>query len=397
MKASPATRSSRPWRASSARCQPRRRSRSRAASRISSISRTSPSSTIACGAGARISAIRTDVRSRGRSRKRCRGSWPSGLSPATAPRRRQRAADRARHHRPSDRDHAPDASAQVLADCRRPRRPRPAGPDAVRARGAARDHPPRDHGGLGDRGGPPRTTVAARRGPIGDGGVRGNAVGCAAAVLPIARPHAAAGDRAGAPARCRAHPVWFVDRRRPRRQSVRHTGRHTPRVPDVAVDRPDAVREGDRGPSLRALDGRRDAGAAGAGRRGVTSLIAASSGSCSSGSNGRCAWIEEQLAADNPGAIAPPPPGSTVEDAEDFAEPLRLCATARCARPATSSSPTAGSPIRFGAWPPSGSRSYGSTSVRKRIATRRRWTRSRVTSASAATRRGPRSGGSTSF
>jgi phosphoenolpyruvate carboxylase len=41
-------------------------------------------------------------------------------------------------------------------------------------------------------------------------------------------------------------------------------------------------------------------------------------------------WIEEQLAGDNSTAIASPPPGSTVDDAEAFAEPLRLCYRSLC-------------------------------------------------------------------
>ena len=40
--------------------------------------------------------------------------------------------------------------------------------------------------------------------------------------------------------------------------------------------------------------------------------------------------IEERLAADNPGAVAAPPPGSTIEGVEDFAEPLRLCYRSLC-------------------------------------------------------------------
>ena len=60
-----------------------------------------------------------------------------------------------------------------------------------RARDARRDDAARDHRGVGDRGGPARAPVAARRGPLGSGRVRRNALGRAPALLPLARPHAA--------------------------------------------------------------------------------------------------------------------------------------------------------------------------------------------------------------
>ena len=69
-------------------------------------------------------------------------------------------------------------------------------------------------------------------------------------------------------ARGRADPVRLVDRRRSRRQPVRHAGSHAQRLPDGALDGPVALREGDRAAALRAVDVGRHAGTAVARRRG---------------------------------------------------------------------------------------------------------------------------------
>ena len=113
-------------------------------------------------------------RSRRRSRRRCRGSSrrlsPDALYAAVF------ACDRARHHRPPDRDHAPDAPAQVHGDCDGARRARPAGSHRRRRETLIERCGARSRR-VGNRGSAPRAPVAARRGAIGDGGVRGNALG----------------------------------------------------------------------------------------------------------------------------------------------------------------------------------------------------------------------------
>ena len=136
-----------------------------------------------------------------------------------------------------------------------------------RARRAHRHAAPRDCRRLGDRGGAARAPVSARRGPIRAGGVRGNALGRAAAVPARARSHAGARDRPRPAARRRADPVRILDRRGSRRKPVGDAGRDPPRVPDGAMDGADVVREGNRSPALRPLDDGGDPGAAGAGGR----------------------------------------------------------------------------------------------------------------------------------
>ena len=156
------------------RCRLRRRCPWRAASPTSSISPTSPNSITGCGGAGSSSGSPAAVRSRRRSRKRCRGCVGTGVSPDALYRGRLRPAHRAGDHRASDRDHAAHAAAQIQPRRRRAGRARSAGPDADRARGAARVDAPRDRRRLAHRGGPARTAVAARRSPLGHGGVRGD-------------------------------------------------------------------------------------------------------------------------------------------------------------------------------------------------------------------------------
>ena len=178
-----------------------------------------------------------------------------------------RPARRAGDHGASDRDHAADAAAQVQPHRRGAGRAGSAGPDADGARGAARVDAPRDCRRLAHRGGPARTAVAARRGPLRHGGVRGDDLERRSRAVPIARPHAAPDRERKPAARRRADPVRLVDWRRSRRQPVRDPRRHEARGADVALDGVDAVRARGRDAPLRAVDDPREPGAAGS-RRG---------------------------------------------------------------------------------------------------------------------------------
>ena len=249
-----------------------------------------------------------------------------------APRRLQ-PRHRARRHRASDRDHAAIAPAQVSSHRRRAGGARPQRRHVPRARNARRNHAPRDHRGLGDRRSQARAAVAARRGALGARRLRRNAVGRAAALLPLARSDAASVHGPRSAARRRAHPLWLVDRRRPRRQPVRHTGRHAQRLPDGALDRAVALREGDRAAAIRAVDVGRDRGAAGTGRRRARALprhaaIAAAAAST------RRAGTSRSCCARHPSAASPTRSAGYAgftwepemfEPVSELIEPLLLC------------------------------------------------------------------------
>ena len=84
-----------------------------------------------------------------------------------------------------------------------------------------------------------------------------------------------------------ADPVRLVDRRRSRRQPVRHPGSDAQRLPDGALDRAVALRERDRAAAIRAVDVGRDRRAARRRSKACTSPTGRSCARCSSGSTRR--------------------------------------------------------------------------------------------------------------
>ena len=261
--------------------------------------------------------------------------------------RRLRPRHRAGDDGAPDRDHAALAAAQVHA----------ASPSALATldhsdvtclerENAVDDDAARDHGGVGDRRGTPRAAVAARRGALGAGGLRGDAVGRAAAVLPLARSHAEAGDRARPADRRRADPVRLVDRRRSRRQSVRDAGSDAARLPDGALDGAVALREGSRAAALRPLDVGGVRRAALSRRRRARTVSRPAAGAAAADRVGQAARrgpapARRQTSARKAATAASR--GSPRSSRRRPRSPNRCTsATARCRRPATASSPRAG-------------------------------------------------------